>query len=32
VGEEVAAFAKDAAQDDLGDGENELAVGDLVAD
>jgi hypothetical protein len=31
VGEEVAALAKDAAQD-LGDGEDELAVGDLVAD
>ena len=30
-GEEVAAFAKDAAQH-LGDGEHELAVGDLVAD
>jgi len=30
-GEKVAAFAKDAAQD-LGDGEHELAVGDLVAD
>ena len=30
-GEEVAAFAKDAAQD-LGDGKDELAVGDLVAD
>jgi hypothetical protein len=31
VGEEVAAFAEDAAQD-LGDGEDELAVGDFVAD
>ena len=31
VGEEAAAFAKDAAQD-LGDGEDELAVGDFVAD
>jgi hypothetical protein len=31
VGEEVAAFAKDAAQD-FGDGEDELAVGDFVAD
>jgi hypothetical protein len=31
VGEEMAAFAKDAAQD-FGDGEDELAVGDLVAD
>ena len=31
VGEEVAAFAEDAAQD-LGEGEDELAVGDLVAD
>jgi hypothetical protein len=30
-GEEVAAFAEDAAQD-LGDGEHELAVGDFVAD
>jgi len=30
-GEKVAAFAKDAAQD-LGDGEDELAVGDFVAD
>ena len=30
-GEEVAAFAEDAAQD-LGDGEDELAVGDFVAD
>ena len=31
VGEEVAAFAEDAAQD-FGDGEDELAVGDFVAD
>jgi hypothetical protein len=31
VGEEVAAFAEDAAED-LGDGEDELAVGDFVAD
>ena len=31
VGEEVAAFAKDAAQD-FGDGEDELAVGDIVTD
>ena len=31
VGEEVAAFAKDAAQD-FGDGEDELTVGDFVAD
>ena len=31
MGEEVAAFAEDAAQD-LGDGEDELAVGDFVAD
>ncbi len=31
VGEEVAAFAKNAAQD-FGDGEHELAVGDFVAD
>ncbi len=31
VGEEVAAFAKDAAQD-LGDGEDELTVGYFVAD
>ena len=30
-GEEVAAFAEDAVQD-LGDGEDELAVGDFVAD
>jgi hypothetical protein len=30
-GEQVAAFAEDAAQD-LGDGEDELAVGDFVAD
>jgi hypothetical protein len=30
-GEELAAFAKNAAQD-LGDGEDELAVGDFVAD
>jgi hypothetical protein len=30
-GEELAAFAEDAAQD-LGDGEDELAVGDFVAD
>jgi hypothetical protein len=31
VGEELAAFAKDAAED-LGDGEHELAVGHFVAD
>lgn len=31
VGEEMAAFAEDAAED-LGDGEDELAVGDVVAD
>ena len=31
VGEKVAAFAEDAAQD-FGDGEDELAVGDFVAD
>jgi hypothetical protein len=31
VGEEVAAFAEDAAEH-LGDGEDELAVGDFVAD
>jgi hypothetical protein len=31
VGEEVAAFAEDAAQD-FGDGEDELAVGDFMAD
>jgi hypothetical protein len=30
VGEEVAAFAEDSAED-LGDGEDELAVGDFVA-
>jgi hypothetical protein len=31
VGEELAALAEDAAQD-FGDGEDELAVGDFVAD
>jgi len=31
VGEKMAAFAEDAAQD-FGDGEDELAVGDFVAD